>query len=1018
MPADKRFNLRDWLEKFSDTSNTNLRDRTNEVARRLLQLLPGGDPGDLDPPGPPTNLVAFGGVVSVSLTWVAPPDLDVVRYRVQRSTTSGSGFSTITETPDTTFVDSGLTGGTTYYYQVAAIDDAGNVGDYSAEASATATPSGGSGTPPLPPAGVSAGAGDTVIDLSWSIGDPTAVATRVLRGTATGGPYTQVATGLTGTSWQDTGLTNGTEYFYVLRHVNANGDVSANSSEVSATPVAETNAAPSTPTGFVVTPKYLSAICAWNANPEADIAKYRVTYGSAPDALSDSIETTGTTVTITGLTQAATYYFSLVAIDTADNESDPVDVTSKVILAGSAPASPTPPATPSNFRIHAEGDRQITFRWTANTELDLARYNLNVYALTNTPPAPGGTGWVSIVANIGPGATEYVLNAPWLVNDQTYWFSLSAVNTSGQFSLVNAGPIAGTPTAQTGGGGGGTYEPPPGGGTGTTPGAFNGDTGLGARHKAPGANFDFVIDRSEYTGPDLFNSVGVALNELGPQGFNLTNKRVAILLPSKNYRIQYESNSQQTFNFGRRGIGIGDNQWYQERMSVPNVEGLQLHFIGPYPGGDLSASVSDAVNEDFEFELSSVTQEGQGWAQGSANQGKGMISIGITRPGCRVGFWFTKFNVANWAAITWGNPNALPFGFITLYGCRFVQPYHFSNIDSTNLTNQGGTNANAFMPRFQVSTYGVAIDQFHYNYMDCPYTAEHHIYERNPPFADCYITNSTFLRTGGNIWQQTRRLQGSESGDEGPDTTNGQLAGTQYWRNCLAMRWGRSWWSSGAIELKNAHRNLDMEDCDFVNDNPGCAAVWPPPNLATIAADDYCDPPYSRNSGNVTNDAACSWLLTLGGETGSPPMTVDGHFNGTARLRNVRVWIRQPQDNTFNLACARSFDAEDCVVLQTVTGVGVGLVRAGNPSASPTAFNTFNWRNNNVAGDVTAFKAAYTEVPASGEVPGSFEYRLPGAGQGTGYIGNGRDGTIITMGGANLTAQIVLPGNFGITQII
>jgi hypothetical protein len=399
-----------------------------------------------------------------------------------------------------------------------------------------------------------------------------------------------------------------------------------------------------------------------------------------------------------------------------------------------------------------------------------------------------------------------------------------------------------------------------------------------------------------------------------------------------------------------------------------------------------------------------------------------MVSIGISRayPGCRVGFWFVKFNVANWAAVTWGNSNNLPKGFLTFYGCRMEQPYHFSNVDSTNFANANGTNANAFMPRFQVSTYGVAIDQFHYNYLDCPYTSEHHVYERNPPAGDCYITNNTFLRTGGNIWQQTRRQQvGGGSGSEGPDTTAGGFAGTQYWRNCVAKRWGRSWWSSGAIELKNAHRNLDIEDCDFINDNPGCVAVWPPPNLATLRTDTFAAPPYSRNSGNVTNDAACSWLLTMGGESGAPPMTVDGHFNGTVRLRNVRVFIRQPQDNTFNFSTCRGVDVEGCTVLQTVTARAVGLVISGNASESPVAINSFRWTLGNTTSGISAFKAAYSgEVAASGEVAGIFEYRLPGTGQGTGYNGNGRTGTVFTMSGTPLSGTVILPGNFGISSLI
>jgi hypothetical protein len=58
----------------------------------------------------------------------------------------------------------------------------------------------------------------------------------VKRSTTSGGPYAQIAT-LAGTSFTDTGLTNGTKYFYVVAAYNAAG-VSANSAEVGATPAA------------------------------------------------------------------------------------------------------------------------------------------------------------------------------------------------------------------------------------------------------------------------------------------------------------------------------------------------------------------------------------------------------------------------------------------------------------------------------------------------------------------------------------------------------------------------------------------------------------------------------------------------------------------------------------------------------------------------------------------------------------------------------------------------------------
>ena len=62
---------------------------------------------------------------------------------------------------------------------------------------------------------------------------------RVLRSTTSGSGYTAVATGLTATTYTNTGLTNGTTYYYVIAAVNACG-TGANSTQVSATPSAGT----------------------------------------------------------------------------------------------------------------------------------------------------------------------------------------------------------------------------------------------------------------------------------------------------------------------------------------------------------------------------------------------------------------------------------------------------------------------------------------------------------------------------------------------------------------------------------------------------------------------------------------------------------------------------------------------------------------------------------------------------------------------------------------------------------
>nr|AFK65338.1 mannan endo-1,4-beta-mannosidase B precursor [Paenibacillus mucilaginosus K02] len=93
---------------------------------------------------------------------------------------------------------------------------------------------GGVVTAPAAPSGLAAAAGDKQAVLSWTASAGAASYT-VKRSAASGGPYTTVAAGITGTSYTDTGLTGGTTYYYVVTAANSAGE-SANSAQVSAVP--------------------------------------------------------------------------------------------------------------------------------------------------------------------------------------------------------------------------------------------------------------------------------------------------------------------------------------------------------------------------------------------------------------------------------------------------------------------------------------------------------------------------------------------------------------------------------------------------------------------------------------------------------------------------------------------------------------------------------------------------------------------------------------------------------------
>jgi alpha-L-arabinofuranosidase len=84
------------------------------------------------------------------------------------------------------------------------------------------------------PSGLTATAAFARVTLNWSefVGS---TSYSVKRASASGGPYSILATGLTGTTWTDTTVTSGVTYYYVIS-ATAGATESANSAELAATP--------------------------------------------------------------------------------------------------------------------------------------------------------------------------------------------------------------------------------------------------------------------------------------------------------------------------------------------------------------------------------------------------------------------------------------------------------------------------------------------------------------------------------------------------------------------------------------------------------------------------------------------------------------------------------------------------------------------------------------------------------------------------------------------------------------
>jgi hypothetical protein len=89
------------------------------------------------PPPVPTGLAAAVGDKAITLTWNASTGAST--YNLKRSTTSGGPYTQIASATSTTYVDTPLTNGTTYYYVVSSVNSFGESAN-SAQVSASPSP--------------------------------------------------------------------------------------------------------------------------------------------------------------------------------------------------------------------------------------------------------------------------------------------------------------------------------------------------------------------------------------------------------------------------------------------------------------------------------------------------------------------------------------------------------------------------------------------------------------------------------------------------------------------------------------------------------------------------------------------------------------------------------------------------------------------------------------------------------------------------------------------------------------
>ena len=320
-------------------------------------------------------------------------------YEIWRSTSPTGSFSGISWSGTTSYTDSGLSAGKTYYYRIRAVHDATDVvfyGGFSSNGSAVAL---GLGTPSAP----SVSPYGNRLRVQWTavVG---ATGYEVWRSTSPTGPFLGISWSGT-TSYTDYGLSAGKTYYYRIRAVDdANNTVFYGGFSSNGSAVAFGLGTPAAPS---VAPSGNGMLIQWNAVTGATgYEVWRSTRRSGPFT---AISWSGTTsYTDSNLPAGTPYYYIIRAV----NDTDFVFY-SDYSLTGSAVAGGL--GTPSAPSVSPYGNR-LRVQWNAA----VGATGYEVWRSTSPDGPFSGISW--------SGTTSYIDSG--LSAGKTYYYRIRTVNDS------------------------------------------------------------------------------------------------------------------------------------------------------------------------------------------------------------------------------------------------------------------------------------------------------------------------------------------------------------------------------------------------------------------------------------------------------------------------------------------------------------------------------------------------------------------------------------------------------------
>ena len=292
-------------------------------------------------PGVPAGLKAeAGGDGEVVLTWDAAENANSYNVYVNGELKE-SGIT------DTTYSVLNLENGTEYSFAVSAVSSTNTESAKSEAVKATPHSSYIPAVVPEAPTGLKAEARDGEVVLTWNSAERATFYNVYVNGELK-------KSGITDTTYTVTGLTNGTEYGFVVSAVSSTNTEGAKSDEVKASPVKPEvpEVTPAAPTGLKAAAGDGQAELTWD---KVENAKSYTVY---QDRKAIKTGLTDTNFTVTGLTNGTKYTFTVTA--TADKES--VHSAEAAATPAKAEVPEVTPAAPTGLKATV-GDGKVELTW-------------------------------------------------------------------------------------------------------------------------------------------------------------------------------------------------------------------------------------------------------------------------------------------------------------------------------------------------------------------------------------------------------------------------------------------------------------------------------------------------------------------------------------------------------------------------------------------------------------------------------------------------------------------------------